>query len=238
MITTPATLTHKEDSPSQQVSYVLFQPETTFTFSEGQFVMIEAEINGQVIKRPYSIATTHKQLQEEKILGVIVKKTSDKGMSDRLTQKIQLGDQVTLKGPAGHYTNPETHTNYLLISTGSGLSPNFGLFQHLIGHPESYKKIVTLFGERYAADLIPLVQDTFQTASSATVQHFFFLSQEAVLPTGYRKWYIQEGLSEAVDIVGTQTTCFVCGSPVMVTDVLFRLQELGIAREDIVVEKY
>jgi len=69
-------------------------------FCEGQFVMIEREINGKLVKKPYSIATTNQQLQETKQLGVIVKKTSNDGMSDRLTQKIEIGNQVVLKGPA------------------------------------------------------------------------------------------------------------------------------------------
>ena len=68
MITTYATLVHKYDSPSGYVSLVLFQVNEVFAFTEGQFVMIHAEINGKLVKRPYSIATTNKQLQEEKII--------------------------------------------------------------------------------------------------------------------------------------------------------------------------
>ena len=90
MYTGPAQLVYKYDSPSGYVSYLLFQPETTFTFSEGQFVMIEVEIDGKVIKKPYSIATTNKMMQEEKLFGVVVKKTSEKGMSDYLTCKTSV----------------------------------------------------------------------------------------------------------------------------------------------------
>jgi len=68
MLTTIATLTHKYDSPSEQVSLVLFQVEEGFSFQEGQFVMIEKEVNGKVSKKPYSIATTNIQMQEEKTI--------------------------------------------------------------------------------------------------------------------------------------------------------------------------
>ena len=97
MITTNASLVHKYDSPSDYVSLVLFQVEDVFTFQEGQFVMIEAEVNGKVSKKPYSIATTNKQLQEEKTIGIVVKKTSDHGMSDWLTHQIKIGDSVQIK---------------------------------------------------------------------------------------------------------------------------------------------
>ena len=66
MITTNATLKYKYDSPSGKVSYVIFQVEDIFPFAEGQFCMIEAEINGRIIKKPYSIATTSKMLEEDK----------------------------------------------------------------------------------------------------------------------------------------------------------------------------
>lgn len=98
MITTQATLKHKYSSSSANVSYLLFQVEESFTFSEGQFMMLETSIGSVVKKKPYSIATTHRMLQEEKLIGFIVKKVSEEGMSDFLTQKIQLGDTITMKG--------------------------------------------------------------------------------------------------------------------------------------------
>ena len=97
MKTTSATLTRKYDSPSGYVSFVYFQVAETFEFLEGQFVMIETKLHGKLIKRPYSIATTNKLMLEEKEIGIVVKKTSDKGMSDRMTQHIQLGDTITIQ---------------------------------------------------------------------------------------------------------------------------------------------
>jgi ferredoxin-NADP reductase len=89
MITTHAYVHDIHYSPSRNVCFVHFQLEDIFAFAEGQFVMIEASIEGKTIKRPYSIASTNKQLQEQKILSIVVKKTSEAGMSDRMTQHMQ-----------------------------------------------------------------------------------------------------------------------------------------------------
>ena len=238
MFTTTATLTYKYDSPSGSTSYLLFQPIESFSFSEGQFVMIETHLHGKLTKKPYSIATTHRMLVEEKLVWVVVKKTSENGMSDYLTQKIQVGDTVTLKWPVGHYVDPETSKNYLLISTGSGLSPNVGVFHHLVYERQDHGKIVHLYGERYTDDLIPEIQTILTAQSNKHIQTICYLSREATPPHGYRAGHVQDGLVEAVDRVWTDATCFVCGSPAMVTDVVEKLQLLGIPNEQIITEKY
>lgn len=80
-----ATWIEKQDSPSGLVSFVYFQPEQTFAFDEGQFMMITHQNELRTLKKPYSIATTNKLLHEDKRIGFIVKKTSEHGMSDFLT---------------------------------------------------------------------------------------------------------------------------------------------------------
>jgi len=39
--------------------------------------MIEKELHGKLTRKPYSIATTNIQMQEEKTIGFVVKKTSE-----------------------------------------------------------------------------------------------------------------------------------------------------------------
>gem|GEM_PF-1678879 len=68
MQNTLATLKYKYDSPSGNVSYLLFQPEHIFSFTEGQFCMIETDINEKKMRKPYSIASTNLLLQEEKCI--------------------------------------------------------------------------------------------------------------------------------------------------------------------------
>lgn len=178
MLTTRATLVHKYDSPSEAVSFVLFQVDHVFTFQEGQFMMIEVQIGNKITKKPYSIATTNRQLQEEKLIGFVVKKTSEYGMSDWLTQQCSLGSEVLLKGPVGHYTDSQEFPNYLFISAGSGLSPNVGIFQHLVYESRQYEKIVNIFGERYYTHIIPEIENLFLAHGDEHIKNLFFLSQE------------------------------------------------------------
>jgi len=99
-------------------------------------------------------------------------------MSDRLTQHISLGDTIQIKGPVGHYVDSFEFPNYLFVSVGSGLSPNVGLFQHLVYESRRHEKIVNLFGERYYNHIIPEVENLFVAHDDDRIQNMFYLSQE------------------------------------------------------------
>jgi len=256
MHTTLATYSHSHHSPNHLVALVTFQVVETFEFDEWQFVMIEAQKWNQKIKKPYSIASTQLQMQESKQISFVVKKTSEDGMSDYLTQVIQAWDQVTLKWPVGHYTDSHRHKNYLLVSTGSGLSPNVGLFQWLVYEHWSYNHIVNIFWEKTHADIVPEIEALFTQHGRSNITNFFHLSRETDLTqinnrhsewneesresesVRYLPWRIQSSLPAAIDILGTQTSCFLCGKPEMVDDARKILEELWIESEDITFEKY
>lgn len=243
MITTSAVLVHKYDSPSGEVSFVLFQPEQTFQFQEGQFCMIEASfwtwtaMIKKTHKKPYSIATTNTQLQEEKQIWFIVKKTSEDGMSDFLTQKIQLWDTVTLKWPVGHYVDPHVYNNYLLISIWSWLSPNFWLFQHLAFLSTKKANIINLVGEKDTQAHIPEVMSRFEESTQANVENFFCLSQQQECNTPYYYGRVQTKIADAITQLWVATTCFICWSPQAVQECSALLISLWVNKEDIITEK-
>lgn len=119
------------------------------------------------------------------------------------------------------------HNKYLLVSTGSGISPMVALYQHL--RKDTNNVIVNIFGERYHRHMLPSVEQLF-SESTSNVKNMLFLSQEtedlAALPAAYRPGHVQLALDEALEHLGTKDiTVFLCGSPVMVDDVKQMLTE-------------
>lgn len=237
MIKTQATISHIEYSPSGEVTFVRFIPDEKFTFEEWQFVMIESLFNheelGKPLKKPYSIATTNEELQTTGTLWVIVKKTMDGFMSDYLTRGIKPGQRVTMTWPLGHMIDNQTKNNYLLISTGSGVSPMVGLYQSLSKNPQN--TIVNIFWERYHRHILPSVEELFSDTDKSR-HNIMFLSQDD--HDNYRKWHVQLALDEALQIIGTDITVFLCWSPLMVDDVRQMLAERWFHRDQIKFEKY
>lgn len=200
--------------------------------------MIEAQIDEQTIKKPYSIASTNLMLQNEKLIWFVVKKASESGMSDFLTTKLQIWDTITLKWAIGHYIDPQEYKNYLFVSIGSWLSPNLWIFQHLVYESHAYERIANIVGERTIQELVPYIQDRFTNHGLNNIKNYFCLSQEEVDKEDYYLWYVQSQLTEAVSYTSTQVTCFVCWAPTIVTDVVTQLIRLWIPQEQIVIEKY
>jgi ferredoxin-NADP reductase len=94
-------ISHIEYSPSKEVTFVRCKPETLFTFKEGQFMMVASDHTheglGKALKKPYSIATSNQELQEQGSIGFVVKKVREGFMSEYLTDTIQVGDIVHLQ---------------------------------------------------------------------------------------------------------------------------------------------
>lgn len=238
MITTNARCVKKYDSQSGYVSYVIFQTEEVIEFSEWQFVMIEVKHNWKKMKNPYSIATTNTMMIDEKHIWVVVKKTSDHGLSHYMTHTMQIWDTLAIKWPVGHYTDSQTNQNYLFVSVWSGLSPNLGLFHHLAYESREFNTIVNIFWERFHKHIVPAIHDLFYDHGQEHIHNLMYLSQETETVPWYTKGYVQDGLEQAISLLWINTSCFLCGKPEMVDDVRQRLETLWIDKEDITFEKY
>jgi ferredoxin-NADP reductase len=85
-----------EKSPNGEVVFLTCRLSHGFLdFEEGQFLMLETvdyQVEGKSLKKPYSIASTHNHFLETKEVSFYVKKASENGMSNYLTQIVKVGD--------------------------------------------------------------------------------------------------------------------------------------------------
>lgn len=155
-------------------------------------------------------------------------------MSDYLTKGITIGTKIMLTWPLGHMTDDKIHNKYLLISTGSWVSPMVWLHCELAKNSDN--KVVNIFGERHHRHMLPSVEKQF-TSNSDNVKNILFLSQDD--HARYRRWHVQEALDEGLQFLGSKDiTIFICGSPMMVDDVRQMLTERWFSKEQIKYEKY
>jgi len=241
-----AKISHIEYSPSKQVTFVRCRPDALFTFQEWQFMMISSshihEGLGKPLKKPYSIATTNQELQEKWTIGFVVKNVREGFMSEYLTTGIEVWDILHLQWPLGHMTNTHAHDNYLLVSVGSGLSPMLGLYESIVAKQQD-AKVVMLYGERYANQILPSTLELFSKTSGNT-KKTLFLSREKDTPSipiscHYQDWYVQDWLDEALTFLDTtDISVFICGKPEMVDDTRKHLSTHWIDPQHVKFEKY
>lgn len=241
MIQTQATVVDIQYSPNKEVAFVYFKPEQKFTFQEGQFIFLErmwfAYPDGKAMKNAYSIGTINTQLQDTWIIGTIVKKSSEWGMSEYLTKHICIGDSIKLTGPLWHFVDKKLSRNYVFVSIGSGITPVYALYNSLL-QTQDFDRIINVFGERHKENILPTVMQDY-TSSDHRISHMLYLSQEKDLPTWWQAGYVQQALEYIFETFTDQKfQIFLCGKPVMVDDVVAILLDRGIEKEYIHFEKY
>jgi ring-1,2-phenylacetyl-CoA epoxidase subunit PaaE len=108
-----------------------------FRFKEGQNVTIKKTINGEEIRRSYSICSA----PHENELKVAVKKVGGGAFSRYANEDLKAGDQVEVLPPTGKFNARITGNkpgNYLAIAAGSGITPVISIVKHtLLSQPGS-----------------------------------------------------------------------------------------------------
>ncbi|OQK16164.1 hypothetical protein AU255_13750 [Methyloprofundus sedimenti] len=92
-----------------------------FHFQPGQFINLTLTINGNLVKRSYSIASSPSQPH---VMEMTVKRVPDGLVSNWLIDQVKTGDILNVKGPYGkfscfNYPAPKI----LLLAAGSGIVP-------------------------------------------------------------------------------------------------------------------
>ncbi|MFC4699554.1 ferredoxin--NADP reductase [Glaciecola siphonariae] len=122
----------------------------SFTFENGQFVMIGLEVDGRPLLRAYSIASANYE-EELEFFSI---KVPDGALTSRL-QKIKPGDELILSTRATGTLVPgylKPGKRLYLLSSGTGLAP----FMSIIKDPfiyDAYEHVVLVHSVRYVSEL-------------------------------------------------------------------------------------
>ena len=239
------TLAKKFLSKSKQVVYLIFNlpSNSNFEYKNGQFVMLETVINWKPIKRAYSIVSTYSYTCKTNQICFLVKKVSENGMSNYLTQTIKEQDNINMYWPFWHMTNDYTVWNYLFLAIWSWRASIIPIIVDLL-ETDKYKKIYAIFGERYFSNVIDKLENTYnQNKPNYKVDVFFskenistYINKKNIT---YKSWHVQDGLDDALKWLNTKNIkVFMCGKPQMVDKITEYLIKKWISKDNILSEKY
>lgn len=131
------------------VSIAFVVPEglqTEFLFEQGQNITLKKEIDGEEIRRSYSICSA----PFENELRVAVKKVEGGKFSDFANTILKAGDELDVLPPTGKFNTKLQATNnkqYLAFAAGSGITPVISIIKTtLLTEPES--RFTLVFGNR------------------------------------------------------------------------------------------
>jgi ferredoxin-NADP reductase len=104
-------------------------PPRLFRYHPGQFVTLEIPIDGNIVRRSYTISATPSRPHT---ISVTVKRVDQGQISNWLHNNLRVGSTLFLSGPNGIFTCiPDDAGPFLFISGGSGITPVMGMSRWL-----------------------------------------------------------------------------------------------------------
>ena len=137
------------------VSIVLDIPDQVspaFLFTHGQSLTLRCNIDGQEVRRTYSICAA----PFEKELRVAIKKVAGGLFSTHANERLQVGDVLEVMEPVGkfntalHATNKK---NYLAIAAGSGITPILSIIKTTLQREPS-SSFTLVYGNKTSRSII------------------------------------------------------------------------------------
>jgi ring-1,2-phenylacetyl-CoA epoxidase subunit PaaE len=123
-----------------------------FLFKEGQNITIKAIIEGEELRRSYSLCTA----PHEKEIKVAIKKVTGGLFSSFANEKLKTGDVLEVLPPVGKFNaKPGANKagNYLAIAAGSGITPVISIIKHTL-QTEAESSFTLLYGNKSRSSII------------------------------------------------------------------------------------
>jgi ferredoxin-NADP reductase len=187
-------------------------------------VRLTAE-DGYQVQRSYSIASP----PEEHCIALTVERLDDGEVSSYLTEVLQEGDQLELRGPIGGYFTWQVADGgpLLLIAGGSGIVPLMAMIRHRAAHTGTAPTRL-LYSSRNFDEIIYRQELAQLSAADPTLTVVQTLTRRQPPGwTGYGRRIDRAMLAEVAWPPSTQPRAFVCGPTALVETVASALVDVG-----------
>ena len=206
-----------------------------FAFKHGQYLTFLKEIDGEEVRRSYSICSSVNDAN----LEVAVKQISGGAFSTFVNEQLQAGDTLQVAPPAGDFTvplQPENEKHYLCIAAGSGITPIMSIVKTIL-ETEPKSQVSLLFGNKRVNTI--MFKEELESLKNTYMQRFQLIH---VLSQEDREFSILNGridnqkgaeLCRHLLDLNSIDEFFLCGPEAMVSEVSRGLRASGIHEENI-----
>jgi ring-1,2-phenylacetyl-CoA epoxidase subunit PaaE len=143
----------KETPDCVSVEFDVPQPlKEEFRYTQGQSINIKTIINGEEVRRTYSICAS----PQENILKVAVKKVNGGLFSVYANDQLKKGDVLEVMTPLGKFNTPldAAHAkNYVAFAAGSGITPIISLIKATLA-TEPNSSFTLVYGNKSRSSII------------------------------------------------------------------------------------
>ena len=213
-----------------------------FGFRAGQHLTLKADIDGEDVRRNYSLCVA----PHEELLKVTVKRIAGGVMSNWVGDHLKAGDTIEVLPPHGSFTydfSPEAPPrHYVAFAGGSGITPIMSLIRTALS-VEPKARFTLFYGNRDSSSVIFLdglsdLKDRYL----GRFELFHFLSDEAGDIDLFNGMLDRETCDAVIDQLVRDPKAveafFICGPGPMMDAAEAALQDAGVEQPKIHIERF
>ncbi len=219
------------------VSVVLDVPSAlkeTFHFKQGQYLTFDQEINGEAVRRSYSICAG---VGEE--LRVAIKQVPDGRFSTWANAELKAGDTLRTMPPNGRFfteLDPEQAKHYVAFAAGSGITPVLSHIKTVLA-VEPQSRFTLLYTNKDQASVIFKSElEDLKDRFLNRLRVFHFFTREPVETPLYAGRMDSEKVDSVVSLLlggAPIDDVFACGPEPMIHAVRERMEAAGVPADRI-----
>ncbi|TAH09603.1 MAG: phenylacetate-CoA oxygenase/reductase subunit PaaK [Sphingobacteriia bacterium] len=206
-----------------------------FKFTQGQYITLKTNINGESVRRSYSICSS----PLEKELRVAIKKVPGGIFSSYANEVLQIGDTLEVMPPNGKFYTPlsaENKNKYIAFASGSGITPIISIIKTTL-QTEVGSSFTLVYGNKNRHSIIFKEQlEALKNTFMGRLSIVYILSREktdAAIHFGRidanKAELLCNHLIEPLSAAGI----FLCGPSEMIFGVKEHLEKIGVAPKKI-----
>lgn len=152
---------------------------SSFQFKAGQYITIKKDINGNELRRDYSICSSPKSGE----LKVAIKEVKDGTFSSFANNELKVGDVLDVAVPKGRFVfepNDKKTKNIAAFAAGSGITPVLSIIKCAL-EEEILSEVILVYGNKTIEDtmfLNELLELQNQFKDRFSIQFVFSQTQE------------------------------------------------------------
>jgi ring-1,2-phenylacetyl-CoA epoxidase subunit PaaE len=217
------------------VSVELDVPETLlhiFSFQPGQNIVIKKDIDGEEVRRTYSICAA----PYENKLRIAIKRVEGGLFSNFANNNLKAGDTVDVMAPAGRFNTPlsSVHSkNYVAFVAGSGITPVVSILKAVLKE-EPNSRFTLVYGNQNRQSIIFF--EELEALKNKYISRFTLINvlsrEKTDTPIHFGRIDTQKMnvLSTLIDYTITDEF-FICGPEEMIFSIRDYLTEKGIDKK-------
>ncbi|MDX7990754.1 1,2-phenylacetyl-CoA epoxidase subunit PaaE [Xenorhabdus littoralis] len=211
-----------------------------FCYQPGQHLTLKARINGEELRRCYSICSS----PLDNVLQIGVKAIYQGRFSTFINRQLKVGDELEVmlpQGSFGHQPDADQQGNYLAIAAGSGITPILSIIKSTLAR-EPNSTFTLIYGNRTSRSVMfKEVLADLKNRYLSRFQVLYLFSQEATdspLFNGRIDTRHLHHIGKTLLNFSRFSHAFLCGPEAMLDDAHSALEQAGIPNQHIHSERF